>query len=171
MVKLGEIFARRSIRKYTSEPVSKEDTEKLLQAAMAAPSAGNRKPWHFITITDRENLNEIAEKHPYAKMMYDAPLCIVVCDDPSVRTPSAPHSFAFQDCAAATMNILHAAVGLGLGAVWLGLGSESLEELVRELFGVPEDVLPISLVVIGHPDEQKEPRTQYDDNRVHTEKW
>lgn len=171
MVELDTLFARRSIRKFTPKPVSDENIKKLLEAAMAAPSAGNRKPWHFLVTTKRETLDKLAEKHPYANMLYEAPLCIAVCDDPSVRRPTSPASFPFQDCAAATMNILHAAVGLELGAVWLGLGSEALEDMVRELFGVPGNILPISLVAIGHPAERKEPRTQYDETHIHKEKW
>ena len=171
MVELEAIFARRSIRKYQPKPVSDEKIKKLLEAAMAAPSAGNRKPWHFLVISKREALDKIAETHPYANMLLEAPLCIAVCDDNSVRRSSTPESFRFQDCAAATMNILHAAVGLELGAVWLGLGSDSLEDLVRGLFGVPGDILPVSLVAVGYPAEEKDSRTQYDETRIHKEKW
>ncbi|MFA9496171.1 MAG: nitroreductase family protein, partial [Candidatus Bathyarchaeota archaeon] len=119
MVELDAILARRSIRKYTSEPVTDEDIKKLLEAAMAAPTGGNRKPWHFIIIKERETLDRLAVRHPYGKMLTEAPLCIAVCGDPSL-TP-LPRNFIPQDCSAATMNILHATVALGLSAVWIGL--------------------------------------------------
>jgi len=169
LVDLKAIFARRSIRKYTSEPVTDKDIKKLLEAAMAAPSGGNRKPWHFITIQDRETLNILAEKHPYGKMLYEAPLCIAVCGDPSL-TP-LPRNFIPQDCSAATMNILHAAVALELGAVWLGLTFEEHYNLARNLLDIPENIIPHNLIAIGYPAEHKEPRTQYDESRIHTEKW
>ncbi len=169
MVLLEDIFARRSIRRYTPEPVKDEDINKMLQAAMAAPTGGNRKPWHFIIIKERETLNKLAENHQYAKMLFEAPLCIAVCGDPSL-TP-LPRNFIPQDCSAATMNILHAAVSLGLGAVWIGLALEEQYEMVRSILGIPENIHPHNLIAIGYPAEQKEPRTQYDKTRIHFEKW
>jgi nitroreductase len=169
LVELDAILARRSIRKYTSEPVTDEDIKKLLEAAMAAPTGGNRKPWHFIIIKERETLDRLAVRHPYGKMLTEAPLCIAVCGDPSL-TP-LPRNFIPQDCSAATMNILHAAVALGLGAVWIGLALDEHYDMARSLLGIPEDIVPHNLIAIGHPEEQKEPRTQYDETRVHSEKW
>lgn len=169
MDELEAIFARRSIRKYTSDPVADTDINQLLEAAMAAPSGGNRKPWHFIIIKDRVTLNNLAENHPYGKMLYEAPLCIAVCGDPSL-TP-LPRNFVPQDCSAATMNILHAAVALGLGAVWIGLALDEHFDMARKYLGIPENIVPHNLIAIGHPAEQKEPRTQYDEMRIHNEKW
>lgn len=168
MVNLEAIFSRRSIRKYTAEAVKDETITQLLQAAMAAPSGGNRKPWHFIVIKERKTLNKLAE-HPYGKMLQEAPLCIAVCGDPNL-TP-LPRNFIREDCSAATMNILHAAVELGLGAVWIGLSLEEHFELVRGILGIPDDINPTNLIAIGYPAEEKEPRTQYDESRIHKEKW
>ncbi len=169
MVELEAILARRSIRKYTPDPVSDEVIDKMLQAAMAAPTGGNRKTLHFIIIKDRGTLNKLAEDHPYAKMLSDAPLCIAVCGDPSM-TP-LPRNFVPQDCSAATMNILHAAVALGLGAVWIGLALDEHYDMARKHLGIPENIVPHNLIAIGHPAEHKEPRTQYDKTRIHHEKW
>jgi nitroreductase len=110
------IFARRSIRKYTAEPVSEADIKTLLEAAMAAPSAANRKPWQFIVVTERQTLDRLAEVHPHGKMLFEAPLCIAVCGDLTTF-----ERFWVQDCSAATENLLLAATALGLGAVWLGV--------------------------------------------------
>jgi nitroreductase len=169
LVELEAIFARRSIRKYTPDPVNDEDVTKMLRAAMAAPTGGNRKPWHFIVVKDRGTLDRLAENHPYGKMLFEAPLCIAVCGDPSL-TP-LPRNFVPQDCSAATMNILHAAVALGLGAVWIGLALPEHYDMAREILGIPEDIVPHNLIAIGHPAEHKEPRTQYDETRVHCERW
>lgn len=166
---LDAIFTRRSIRKYTPEPVSDDDIIELLRAGMAAPSGGNRKPWHFIIVKDRDSLNRLGEGHPYGKMLFEAPLCIAVCGDPSL-TP-LPRNFVAQDCSAATMNILHAAVALGLGAVWIGLALPEHYDLARGVLGIPEDIVPHNLIALGYPAEQKEPRTQYDETRVHVERW
>jgi nitroreductase len=161
------IFSRRSIRKYTPDPVSEEDIKTLLEAAMAAPSASNRKPWHLVVVTERETLDKLADSHRYGKMLHDAPLCVAVCGD-----TSASERFWVQDCSAATENLLLAATALGLGAVWLGVHpSEERVADIRGILGIPEGVTPLNLVSVGHPAEEKEPRTQYDEERVHREKW
>ena len=169
---LDLIFQRRSIRNYTDQPVSEALVQKLLEAAMAAPSAGNRKPWHFITVTKRAKLGALADSHPHAKMLYEASLCIVVCGTPTDSFEGPGQAYWVQDCAAATENILLAATALGLGAVWLGVHPlEDRKQAVRELLSIPKDSVPLCLISVGHPAETKEPRTQYDAGRVHSECW
>ena len=164
---IDTIFSRRSIRSYTDEQVSEEDVKTLLEAAMAAPSASNRKPWHFIVVTERETLNRLAEAHMYAKMLNDSPLCVTVCGDPSVSK-----RFWVQDCSAATENLLLAATALGLGAVWCGVHpSQERVKDISKILGIMDPVVPLNLIAIGHPAEEKDPRTQYDEGRVHREKW
>jgi len=161
------IFSRRSIRKYTEEPVPETLVKTLLEAAMAAPSASNRKPWHFVVITEREILDRLANAHRYAKMLHDAPLCISVCGDESVS-----QRFWEQDCSAATQNILLAAAALGLGSVWCGVyPSEDRVRVISEILGLERPFKPLNLIAIGYPAEEKEPRTQYDESRVHRERW
>ena len=165
--RLDILFARRSIRRYTGEPVTKAEITSLLEAGMAAPSASNRKPWHLVVITDKASLAKLAEAHPYGKMLFEAPLCIAVCGDLSIS-----ERVWVQDCSAATENLLLAATALGLGAVWLGVCLvEERVSAVRRLLGIPEGVVPLNLIAIGHPAEEKEPRTQYDETRVHRERW
>ncbi len=160
------IFARRSIRKYTADRVGEEDVKALLEAAMSAPSAGNSQPWHFVVVTDRQTLDALAEVHTYGKMLFEAPLCIAVCGDPSLS------GHWVQDCSAATENLLLAAAALGLGAVWLGVHpEEDRVAAVREVLLIPESIAPLNLISIGHPAEEKEPRTQYAEARVHRERW
>ncbi|MCW4052198.1 MAG: nitroreductase family protein [Candidatus Bathyarchaeota archaeon] len=161
------ILSRRSIRKYTTELVNSDDVEKMLEAAMAAPSASNRKPWHFIIVADRKVLDNLARAHPYGKMLFEAPLCIVVCGDTSIS-----ERFWVQDCSAATENLLLAANALGLGAVWVGVfPREDRISPVRKVLKIPETIIPLNLIPIGHPAEEKEPRTQYDEKRVRNEHW
>lgn len=161
------ILARRSIRKYTSQLISEKDVTSMLEAAMAAPSSSNRKPWHFIVVTNRKTLDGLAKVHPHAKMLLDAPLCIAVCGDNTISR----HSWV-QDCSAATENLLLAASALGLGAVWLGVhpGEERVNP-IRRILKIPKTIVPLNLISIGHPAEEKEPRTQYDELRVHHENW
>ena len=164
--RLQGIFSRRSIRVYTEEPVSETDLQGLLQAGMAAPSASNRKPWHFVAVTDRETLSALAQAHPYGKMLARAGAAIAVCGDPAIS------AWWVQDCSAATENILIAAAALGLGAVWLGShGNPEREGAIRDVLGIPGSVGVLSLLSIGHPAEEKAPRTQYEANRVHRDRW
>jgi nitroreductase len=164
--RLGIIFRRRSIRQYTGEPVSQADIQSLLDAGMAAPSASNQKPWHFVVVTDRAMLRALAEAHPFGKMIARAGVGIAVCGDPAIS------DWWVQDCAAATENILVAAAGLGLGGVWLGChGRPEREQAVRDALDIPAQVGVLSLLSIGHPAEEKEARTQYDPQRVHADRW
>lgn len=124
------IFARRSIREYTGEKVSEKDIKTMLEAAMAAPSAGNLKPWHFIVVTSRQMLDNLAKINPYSKMLVKAPLCIVVCGDTKISPP-----FWVLDCALVAENLLLAVTALGLGAVWLGVypGEERINPIRKVL--------------------------------------
>jgi nitroreductase len=161
------IFARRSIRKYTSEPVSEENIQTLLEAAMAAPSASNRKPWQFVVVTERGTLDALAEAHPHGKMLFEAPLGIAVCGDLTEM-----ERYWVQDCSAATENLLLAVTALGLGAVWLGVyPRDERVSAVRRILDLPDHITPLNVVSIGHPAEEKQPRTQFDGNRVHRETW
>jgi nitroreductase len=164
---LEAIFARRSIRKYASGAVKDEELRKLLEAGMAAPSSMDRKPWHLVVIRDQATLKKLAEAHPHGKMLADAAAAIAVCGD----TDIAP-DFWIQDCAAATENILVAVAALGLGAVWLGCHPrEDRVAAIKAILGIPARVGVLSLISIGRPGEKKEPRTQYDEKKVHNEKW
>ena len=151
--------------------VSEDEIETMLQAAMAAPSASNRKPWHFVVVREPKTLQHLAGSHPYAKMLPAASVCIVPCGEPGASIPGR-NDYWIQDLAAATENILLAATGLGLGAVWCGV--YPVPERVaaaRTILGLPEDIVPFAYVAIGHPAEQKKPRTQYDPARVHRDHW
>jgi len=164
------ILSRRSIRKYTDGKIPEELVTELLEAAMAAPSANNQQPWQFIVIDDRALLDAIPEFHPYSQMLTDAPLAILVCIDQEHETMA--EGYAVQDCAAATENVLLAAHGKGLGAVWLGIHpvAERVEG-IGKLVGLPDHVRPFSLISIGYPAEEKGPSERYDAARVHRNGW
>lgn len=163
------VLSRRSIRAYTGEPVTETQVERLLRAAMAAPSAGNQQPWQFVVVRDRATLAAVTEFHPYARMLTQAPLAIVVCGD--TRLEKWPQ-FWEQDCAAATQNLLVEAEILGLGAVWLGVHPlpERVEGM-RRLLGLPVEVVAFAIVAVGHPVERKPPADRFDAARVHGERW
>jgi len=163
------IMTRRSIRRYQDAPVSEGDVETLLRAAMAAPSAGNCQPWHFVVVRERETMRRIMDVHPYSKMLDHAPLCIAVVGDLSLEKHKG---MWVQDCSAATQNILLAAHALGLGAVWLGVHPyEDRSTGVGEILGLPDGILCLSLIAVGHPAQHPEPADRYDPSRVRSERW
>jgi len=166
---LNTIFARRSIRKFASEPVSEDIVRDLLRAAMAAPSAGNEQPWHFVVLTDRALLDQVPSVHPYSKMVREAPAAVLVCGDLNL----AKHGEMWvQDCAAATQNLLLAAQAKGLGSVWLGVYPRGDRVAgLRRLCNLPSHIMPFALLPIGHPAEHKPPHGEYDDTRVHRDTW
>jgi nitroreductase len=164
---LDVMYSRRSIRAFTDEPVSDEQAEAMLKAAMAAPSAQNLQPWHFVLVRKRKRLDALAALHKYASMLKKAPLAIVVCGDLEV---SSKHWV--EDTCAATQNILLAATALGLGGVWVSIyPKRKHQKTVRELLDIPDHVGVLCALAIGHPAEKRKPRTQYDAERVHEEKW
>jgi len=171
VLRIDNLFARRSIRAFTNETVDPVHVEMLLKAAMAAPSAGNRKPWHFVVVFDAGVREALAQAHPNAAMVRESPLALVPCGEPSLGFPGQPEYWV-QDLAAATENILLAATGLGLGSVWCGVHPiRERVEAVRRVLGIPVHVTPFALIAVGHPAEHKEPRTQYDPERVHENRW
>lgn len=158
------ILTRRSIRRYEDRPVDESLIEQLLAAAMAAPSARNGQPWRFIVIDDAETLRAIAEMNPNASMAAEAPLGILVCGDLGLEKSPG---YWVVDCAAATQNMLLAAHALGLGAVWTGVWPrENRVKGLAGLLGLPDHVVPHSLVVIGYPAEQPPPQNRYRPDRV-----
>jgi nitroreductase len=166
---LEAILSRRSIRRYTQEPVSDEALKTLLAAAMSAPSAGNEQPWHFIVITDRRLLDEIPRFHPYADMLREAQVAILVCGD-TERERYKGHWV--QDCSAATQNLLLAAHACGLGAVWVGVYPvEERVQRMQKLFGLPAHVIPLALVPLGHPGEDIPRIQRFDPGRMHLNGW
>ncbi len=169
MEALEAIFTRRSIRKYEARPVPAEATRTLLAAGMSAPSAGNQRPWHFVVVTDRELLDAIPKVHPYAQMVLQAPAAIAVCGELALQ--KHPGSWV-QDCAAATQNILLAARALGLGTCWLGVHPKAeREEPIARLLGLPEGIVPLSIIALGYPAEEKDAPDRYDPGRVHDNRW
>jgi nitroreductase len=161
------MYSRRSIRDYTDEPVRDDDVEAMLRAAMAAPSAQDLRPWHFVVVRERDMLDELAEIHKYAYMLEKAPLAIVVCGD---QETSKKHWV--EDTCAATQNLLLAATAVGLGGVWISLyPKKKYQKQARELLDIPEHVGVLCVLALGHPAERKKARSHYSQERVHQEVW
>jgi nitroreductase len=165
------ILGRRSIRVFKPGEVSDAQLRPILEAAMSAPSAVARDPWRFIVIRQRTTLKKVAEILPHGKMIAEASLGIIVCGDLEAAHDQQL-SYLLQDCSAAIENLLLAAHGSGLGAVWLGIHPrvERIQK-ISELMGLPKNVLPVAGIALGHPGEIKEPRTRYREECMHYERW
>lgn len=160
------IKRRRSIRKYTSEPVTEPEVRQLLEAAMAAPSANNRQPWHFIIVRDEGTKAQLAKTHRWSGMIAEAALAIAVCGEKSRSRHWA------QDTSAATENLLLAATALDLGAVWIGIHPDRAREAhVQEALGIPEEIGVLCLIAVGRPAEHKGPRDNYSEACIHHDHW
>lgn len=168
---LENIHARKSVRQFTDEPVSQEHIETMLKAAMAAPTAVNYQPWRFVVITERARLDAMAEVLPYAKMLKQAPLAIVVCGE-TTWFEGRENTYWQQDCSAATQNILLAAEALGLGAVWTGVyPNMELARPLAEFLGLPGTVQPLCCIPIGHHDGTTQPKDKWKPENIHYGKW
>jgi len=164
--KLDFIFKRRSIRAYKREPISDEAVQALLEAAMAAPSANDIRPWAFVVVRDEAKRKELAAIQPWSGMCAKAAVVFVV-----IGYPTASDHWV-EDCSAATENLLLAATALDLGAVWVAVYPRlDRERRVRTILDIPEHLRVLCLVPVGIPDEQKPPRTRFEADKVHHEVW
>lgn len=163
------ILTRRSIRKFTGKVINDDDLKCILKSGFYAPSAKNFQPWHFIIVKETELLEEISQRHPYAKMVPNAGCCIVVCGDKMKQTKTG---FLIEDCSASIENMLLAAHGLGLGAVWLSLYPiNSRSKPISKLLNIPATIIPVGMIAVGYKAEEKTIDDRYSEEKLHFEKW
>ena len=166
------IMSRTSVRSYTGMPVEQEKVEIMLRAGMAAPSACNKQPWHFVVINDREILDQIPQFSPYASMVKQAPLAIVVCGCLDKTLEGIEQEFWIQDCSAATENILLMAHDLGLGGVWTALYPlKERYEGMQQLLHLPKTMIPLNTLIIGYPKNQVAAKDKWKEENISYNKW
>lgn len=164
---LDNIATRTSIRDYEARPVEKEKIEKMLRAAMAAPTAMNKQPWHFVVVDQRNVLDALAGANPYAKMLKKAPLAIVVCGNTDKMIEGGGRDFWIQDVSAATENLLLAAHAMGLGAVWTGAyPSEERCISISKVLSLSDNLIPLNMIVVGYPAEHPQPKQKFKEENV-----
>ena len=168
---IENIMTRTSIRQYKDQPVEQEKIDIMLKAAMAAPTAVNLQPWHFIVINDKNTIKLLSGQQPT-----NAPLMIAVCGDTDKTTMPDGNGklpdFWVQDVSAATENLLLAAHAQGLGAVWTGV--YPVMERVAEVANVlncPNNIIPLAVVRIGYPDESPEPKDKFKQENISYNKF
>ena len=179
---LDIIMTRTSIRSFTGDPVSKEQLETILKAGMAAPTAMNGQPWRFVVVTDKDKIAEVFGQGPRSGMFTTAGAIIVVCGQTTMMRkpfgqPDGPETeveniFWYEDCSAATENILLAAHALGLGAVWTA-GYPAMERIapISAALGIPDKVVPLCIIPVGVPAENPDPKDKWKPENIHWEQW
>lgn len=170
---MENILSRKSVRSYTDRPVSREQLDTLVRAAMAAPTGRDMRPWRFVVINERETLKALSDSLPFAKMLPEAQAAIVVCGDMSVTdkegNPSRNWPF---DCSAATENLLLMAESMGLGAVWTGVYPyKERIKAVKNALNLPENIVPFNLIPVGYPQGAPQPKDKFDQSNIHYNVW
>ena len=171
---MENIFTRSSVREYVEGKKIKVDEyiEPLLRAGMSAPSAMNRQPWEFIVITDRERLANMSEEFKNASYLKSAQFAIIVCGNLKEAIEGEGKEYWFQDCSAATENILLAAHSMGLGAVWCGIYPiEERTKALQSFLSLPEYIIPLNIIPVGVPANKQEPKDKWKKEKIHWEKF
>lgn len=168
---LDAIAKRCSVRAYTSDPVSESDLNAVLEAAFAAPSANNSRPWHVVVVTDAATRKTLATVHQWAGFCAQSPVVLAIC----AEEVASPHWW-IEDCSAVTENILIQAAALGLGTCWIGIrGGEGKgferEEMVRSALNLPAGIRCLCLISLGHPASVPQPKTPGPMEHIHRESW
>jgi len=152
---------RRSIRAFKKQDVSQEAIDKLVEAALLAPSAGNAQSWAFVLVKDQATKLALSKAALGQRMVAEASVVFVVCADEKRAQQSYGERgrmlYCIQDTAAATQNILLTACSLGLGACWVGAFRE---EAVRKIVNTPEEMRPVAMIPVGYPDESPPARSR-----------
>jgi nitroreductase len=169
---IKNILTRRSVRKYTGKPVTRELLTLLARAGMAAPSSRDTRHFFFVIVDDPLVVDKMAEGLPYAKMLSTSRHAIVVCSDLNVAYGGKEIDYWLQDSSAAAENILLAAHALGLGACWTGVHPRPERvAFLRELMKIPENVMPLCVIAVGHPTGEEKPRDKFDPQHVYWNAW
>ena len=149
---------RRSMRKFTDEPLTSEQVETLMRAALMSPSSKGKHAWHFVIVEDQSMLERLSHcKAQGADFLAGAPLAIVVLGDPQES------DVWVEDASVASTVLLYAAEDLGLGACWIQVRERYMEDgtpadsVVRALLDIPEPLRVLSIVAVGHKGMERKP--------------
>lgn len=166
---LKAISQRASIRKFCEKEIGQVQINTILNAGLCAPSATNKRPFHFVVTKDREKMVSIIGDNHYVEMLRNAAACIIVCGDKVIQ--GIPE-WLLADCSAATQNILLAIHSIGLGGVWCGVkqSSDFYKGIVKE-FALPNHIRPVSLVAFGYPADEKIQPNRFELSKIHFESW
>lgn len=161
---MNSIFHRTSVRNFSDKRVEEEKIIKILQAAMAAPSAGNQQPWEFYVVRDKKTLEQLSQSSPYAGSTKEAPVAIVACYRKAITFPE----YAQIDLSIAVENLMLEADELGLGTVLLGI-APLVERMnhVRHILNIPNDLEAFAIIPCGYPLKETKQQERFEESRIH----
>ena len=164
------ILTRRSIRQYRNDPVPEEILKKIIKAGLYAPSAMNLQPWDFMIFNTAETITRcVAAVQHGETILKQSPAAILICGDQKIEQNI---DYIVQNCSAATQNILLQIHEMGLGACWIAVYPlQDVISKLRESFEIPESIIPVSLVAVGYPAEEKTAEDRYKGQKIHINRW
>lgn len=176
------IMQRKSVRSYTSDTIAADVMEKLLRSAMAAPSGMDIRPWHIVVMTDKSKYDELFAGNFNMDKFKESAAVVIFCADTTVTRPprenpsapavTQPNRIWRDDMGACTENFLLAAEAFGLGAVWTACYPyEDRMAPVIAYLNLPSNVLPYSIVPVGYPAGDNQPKDKWDESRIHVNQW
>lgn len=169
---IDNIMTRTSVRSYSDKKVEKETIDTLLQAAMAAPSAGNKQPWRFVVIADKNILTSISENFQTMTMARNASVAVIMCGDMSATFDGDGRDYWIEDVSASSENLLLAAHAMGLGAVWCGIYPvQARVSQFSEMLHLPENIIPMACICIGYPLGENKPKDKWKPEYIHYNSW
>jgi nitroreductase len=165
------IYSRKSVKSFTGAAVSKESLEKIIRAGMAAPTAVNKQPWSFVVVTEKKVIDALAAGLPTARGIEKSGAVIIVCAEPG-KAHMQSKDFAVIDSTLASENILLATEALGLGGHWTAsFPYEDKMKHVRTVLGIPANIIPLNVILIGVPTGEDKPKDKYQKDKIHWGKW
>ncbi len=164
------IMTRTSVRSYNGEQIDDSTVTKILRAGMAAPTAANQQPWHFVVVNDQNLKDSITAAFEYTKMVKNCSFAVVVCGDmDNLFTDDIPDGgFWVEDCSAASENMLLAAHALGIGGVWCGIYPlKDREQRLRSILKLPSNLTPLNVMAFGYPAVSPAPKDKWTPAKIH----
>lgn len=164
------ISQRLNIRKFTDQQIDEKQLNTILNAGFSAPSARNKRPWHFVVIKNKDLLTELSLAGNGTQLLSQASCCIAVCGDKNIE---GIKEFLYEGCSSAIQNMLVCIQAIGLGGVWCGIIHNSdFSKLIINQLAIPSKIIPVGLIAIGYPDVNNlSPIERFEPCKVHTEKW
>lgn len=164
------IMTRTSVRSYTEEQVNDSIVNKILRAGMAAPTAANQQPWHFVVVNEQNLKDSITAAFEYTKMVESCSFAVVVCGDMDnlFKGDIPDGGFWVEDCSAASENMLLAAHALGVGGVWCGIYPlKDREQRLRAILNLPANLTPLNVMAFGYPEQPVTPKDKWVPAKIH----
>ncbi len=179
---INTIMQRKSVRSYTSDTIAADVMEKLLRAAVAAPSGMDVRPWHIVVMTDKSQYDKLFEGNFNMEKFQQSAAVVIFCADTTVtRAPrenpngpveTKPNSIWRDDMGACTENFLLAAEAYGLGAVWTACYPfHDRMDPVAAYLNLPGNIVPYSIVPVGYPAGDEQPKNKWNPERIHYNRW